>query len=143
MYVVFFFKQKTAYEMRISDWSSDVCSSDLLEALDRETREALADGFTAKAAIHPAQIPVINAALTPDAEQIAWAEAVLAALDGKGAGRLEGRMVDQPHRRSAIRILARAGRAIPCSRRPRTNSPFLWRRRVAPVARPAPSFRPR
>src|SRR3546814_7434033 len=28
--VVFFFKQKTAYEMRISDWSSDVCSSDLL-----------------------------------------------------------------------------------------------------------------
>src|SRR3546814_2371848 len=29
---VFFFKQKTAYEMRISDWSSDVCSSDLSEA---------------------------------------------------------------------------------------------------------------
>src|SRR3546814_9938702 len=29
---VFFCKQKTAYEMRISDWSSDVCSSDLLEA---------------------------------------------------------------------------------------------------------------
>src|SRR3546814_3098033 len=30
MYYFFFFKQKTAYEMRISDWSSDVCSSDLL-----------------------------------------------------------------------------------------------------------------
>src|SRR3546814_15628602 len=30
MFDVFFFKQKTAYEMRISDWSSDVCSSDLL-----------------------------------------------------------------------------------------------------------------
>src|SRR3546814_9120227 len=29
---VFFFKQKTAYEMRISDWSSDVCSSDLADA---------------------------------------------------------------------------------------------------------------
>src|SRR3546814_9007062 len=28
---IFFFKQKTAYEMRISDWSSDVCSSDLTE----------------------------------------------------------------------------------------------------------------
>src|SRR3546814_9070773 len=28
--VIFFFKQKTAYDMRISDWSSDVCSSDLL-----------------------------------------------------------------------------------------------------------------
>src|SRR3546814_5722482 len=30
MWCFFFFKQKTAYEMRISDWSSDVCSSDLL-----------------------------------------------------------------------------------------------------------------
>src|SRR3546814_1090905 len=30
MNVLFFFKQKTAYEMRISDWSSDVCSSDLI-----------------------------------------------------------------------------------------------------------------
>src|SRR3546814_6154527 len=29
MTILFFFKQKTAYEMRISDWSSDVCSSDL------------------------------------------------------------------------------------------------------------------
>src|SRR3546814_7471676 len=29
--MLFFFKQKTAYEMRISDWSSDVCSSDLVE----------------------------------------------------------------------------------------------------------------
>src|SRR3546814_5784189 len=29
LYYFFFFKQKTAYEMRISDWSSDVCSSDL------------------------------------------------------------------------------------------------------------------
>src|SRR3546814_4652300 len=35
--VFFFFKQKTAYEMRISDWSSDVCSSDLFggQALDQ------------------------------------------------------------------------------------------------------------
>src|SRR3546814_1911103 len=32
MRLFFFFKQKTAYEMRISDWSSDVCSSDLLYA---------------------------------------------------------------------------------------------------------------
>src|SRR3546814_8097828 len=33
-FVFFFFKQKTAYEMRISDWSSDVCSSDLLETAE-------------------------------------------------------------------------------------------------------------
>src|SRR3546814_8985975 len=37
----FFFKQKTAYEMRISDWSSDVCSSDLYELYGRQE---LADG---------------------------------------------------------------------------------------------------
>src|SRR3546814_1346858 len=34
---VFFFKQKTAYEMRISDWSSDVCSSDLHANMSRGT----------------------------------------------------------------------------------------------------------
>src|SRR3546814_7362449 len=33
MFTIFFFKQKAAYEMRISDWSSDVCSSDLRHAL--------------------------------------------------------------------------------------------------------------
>src|SRR3546814_17408076 len=34
VYLFFFFKQKTAYEMRISDWSSDVCSSDLRPAFE-------------------------------------------------------------------------------------------------------------
>src|SRR3546814_4007217 len=38
MYLFFFFKQKTAYEMRISDWSSDVCSSDLAAARPRADR---------------------------------------------------------------------------------------------------------
>src|SRR3546814_6902871 len=38
VYLFFFFKQKTAYEMRISDWSSDVCSSDLLHRL-RDCRD--------------------------------------------------------------------------------------------------------
>src|SRR3546814_3465675 len=37
---VFFFKQKTAYEMRISDWSSDVCSSDLRRASPPGSGEA-------------------------------------------------------------------------------------------------------
>src|SRR3546814_5848158 len=37
----FFFKQKTAYEMRISDWSSDVCSSDLKEDLKMTLGEVL------------------------------------------------------------------------------------------------------
>src|SRR3546814_10600145 len=50
---VFFFKQKTAYEMRISDWSSDVCSSDLdsdfarkfYESKTAPTRRALRELF--------------------------------------------------------------------------------------------------
>src|SRR3546814_15455383 len=37
----FLFKQKTAYEMRISDWSSDVCSSDLAVGIDGGTAQAL------------------------------------------------------------------------------------------------------
>src|SRR3546814_15735385 len=42
--LLFFFKQKTAYEMRISDWSSDVCSSDLaLHHVQQDARIALAD----------------------------------------------------------------------------------------------------
>src|SRR3546814_15502682 len=49
LFSVFFFKQKTAYEMRISDWSSDVCSSDLdriigdLADFTGEQREGLTD----------------------------------------------------------------------------------------------------
>src|SRR3546814_7121832 len=39
VWMFFFFKQKTAYEMRISDWSSDVCSSDLV--VDRGARFGL------------------------------------------------------------------------------------------------------
>src|SRR3546814_795361 len=41
---MFFFKQKTAYEMRISDWSSDVCSSDLGSTGDLHCRESTAAG---------------------------------------------------------------------------------------------------
>src|SRR3546814_1333209 len=56
--IVFFFKQKTAYEMRISDWSSDVCSSDL------EGAEAVAKA--AEAALGGIDILVNNAGLTRD-----------------------------------------------------------------------------
>src|SRR3546814_9922321 len=45
MYFVFVFKQKTAYEMRISDWSSDVCSSDLGRPAARQDGRAAARGI--------------------------------------------------------------------------------------------------
>src|SRR3546814_5808573 len=49
----FIFKQKTAYEMRISDWSSDVCSSDLDNVLLAEgfTDDEVHAGFTVYAAV--------------------------------------------------------------------------------------------
>src|SRR3546814_6091870 len=57
MKTIFFFKQKTAYEMRISDWSSDVCSSDLLLQLHPVTRHrfktaCVRGGDTDRAGIH-------------------------------------------------------------------------------------------
>src|SRR3546814_9496500 len=45
MLLCFFFKQKTAYEMRISDWSSDVCSSDLLDCWVEELQAAGVPGW--------------------------------------------------------------------------------------------------
>src|SRR3546814_4040947 len=44
LFCIFFFKQKTAYEMRISDWSSDVCSSDLRPLIVDAIEEARAHG---------------------------------------------------------------------------------------------------
>src|SRR3546814_6934856 len=46
--MVFFFKQKTAYEMRISDWSSDVCSSDLKAALHLEVKTSTVSRYIAQ-----------------------------------------------------------------------------------------------
>src|SRR3546814_4820758 len=45
-YIAFFVKQKTAYEMRISDWSSDVCSSDLIDVGGSQTLKADYDAHT-------------------------------------------------------------------------------------------------
>src|SRR3546814_12008082 len=47
----FFFKQKTAYEMRISDWSSDVCSSDLIHLIDQFYLVGQAQALGGRAAI--------------------------------------------------------------------------------------------
>src|SRR3546814_10539290 len=55
----FFFKQKTAYEMRISDWSSDVCSSDLFYRLAQifgSSDPIRAGEFMFPAAVSPAQV---------------------------------------------------------------------------------------
>lgn len=84
-----------------------------LEGLQAETRAALRDGFTAKIAIHPAQIEVIHEAMRPSDEEIETAQAIVAAFaaqPGTGTVGLEGRMLDRPHLRQAERVLERAGR---------------------------------
>src|SRR3546814_4507327 len=52
-FIFFFFKQKTAYEMRISDWSSDVCSSDLEIGPDFQSQHR--DSFRASLLIEPTE----------------------------------------------------------------------------------------
>lgn len=82
-----------------------------LEGLKAEAAEALRDGFSAKAAIHPDQVEPINAAFTPSAADVAWAKRVLAAFDaspGAGVASLDGKMLDRPHYKAAQRVLARA-----------------------------------
>src|SRR3546814_1777199 len=49
----FFFKQKTAYEMRISDWSSDVCSSDLQYDEENLVGQRMLDRFEARFGYRP------------------------------------------------------------------------------------------
>lgn len=81
--------------------------------LAAECAEAARDGFTAKMAIHPAQVPVINAAFTPSPEAIAEAEAIVAAFAGRddlGVVGVGGKMLDRPHLRRAEALLARIGR---------------------------------
>jgi citrate lyase subunit beta/citryl-CoA lyase len=70
------------------------------------------DGFSGMMAIHPAQVPVINAAFAPDEAEVAMARRIVAAFaaaPGAGALQLDGRMIDAPHLKQARALLARAG----------------------------------
>jgi citrate lyase subunit beta/citryl-CoA lyase len=76
-----------------------------------DCEEAERDGFTAKMAIHPAQVPVINEVFTPSPEAVAEAEKVVAAFKAAGDPgvlAIDGKMYDRPHLRLAERVLARA-----------------------------------
>lgn len=82
------------------------------EGLRQDTIEARRDGFSGRLAIHPAQVPVINEAFTPTAEQIEKAKAIVAAFaanPGAGAIGIDGNMFDRPHLIRAQALLARAG----------------------------------
>jgi citrate lyase subunit beta/citryl-CoA lyase len=77
--------------------------------LKRECEEARRDGFTGKLAIHPAQVAAINDVFTPGPEQIAKAQAIVAAFavqPGAGTVGIDGRMYDRPHLARANALLA-------------------------------------
>jgi citrate lyase subunit beta/citryl-CoA lyase len=83
------------------------------EGLRAETEAARRDGYTGKLAIHPAQVPVINAAFTPSREDVSHAEEIVAAFEAHphaGVLSVGGKMVDRPHLTQARRVLERAVR---------------------------------
>lgn len=82
-----------------------------LDRFTAEARQGLEFGFDGKTLIHPDQIAPCNAVFSPDATEIAWAEAVEAAFArpenaGKGAIKVDGRMVELLHLDQARRVLA-------------------------------------
>ncbi len=82
-----------------------------LDGLARYARAARRDGFLGMLAIHPAQVPLINAAFTPEAAEVAAARQVVAAFEAApdaGVISLDGRMLDRPHLLQARRVLALA-----------------------------------
>jgi citrate lyase subunit beta/citryl-CoA lyase len=81
------------------------------KGLKREAEAARREGFTGKLAIHPAQVPIINAAFTPSKAEIHHAEAVVAAFEANphaGTVSIAGKMADRPHLEQARRVLGRA-----------------------------------
>jgi len=78
------------------------------KGLAAECAAARRSGFTAKMAIHPAQIPVINEAFSVTGQELAWARKVIAAFaENPDAGTLalDGKMIDRPHLTLARRLL--------------------------------------
>jgi citrate lyase subunit beta/citryl-CoA lyase len=87
----------------------DIPNNDLLQ---REASQARRLGFDGKSALHPGQLGTINRVFDVTAEEIAWAEKVLAELDeaetrGKALTTVDGKLLDNPHRCAAERILKR------------------------------------
>lgn len=83
------------------------------EGLRVETKAAAHEGFTGKLAIHPAQVPIINAAFTPSDEEVKHAKEIVTAFEAQpdaGVLSVGGKMVDRPHLVQARRVLERANR---------------------------------
>ncbi|MCB1381820.1 MAG: CoA ester lyase [Notoacmeibacter sp.] len=81
------------------------------EGFEAECREAERDGYTAKMAIHPAQVAIINRVFTPSPEAVIEAQAIVDAFRAAGdpgVVGIGGKMYDRPHLRRSQRLLDRA-----------------------------------
>ena len=93
-------------DMVVTDFGDD-------ERFSREAAEARALGYGGKLCIHPAQVPLANAAFVPSAGEVDRARRLLAAYDaavaeGHAAIAFEGQMVDEPLARRARALVARS-----------------------------------
>ena len=82
------------------------------EGLRKAAVAARRAGFTSMVAIHPAQVEVINEAVSVSEEELAWSLRVIEAFDADpsvGVVGLDGIMLDKPHYTQAQRMVARAG----------------------------------
>jgi len=86
--------------------------------LGDEARAVRRLGFTGKAAIHPTQVPVIQAAFSPDDDEVAWARRIIEAYEANEGGVLlvEGKLIERPVIASARRTLAVASAVVRASR---------------------------
>jgi citrate lyase subunit beta / citryl-CoA lyase len=83
-----------------------------VEGLRSEARDARRMGYGGKIAIHPDQVAILHEVFTPSAQEIDWAQRVIATFrDNPGSGvlTLDGKMLDRPHLVLAQRLMARAG----------------------------------
>ena len=79
--------------------------------LAESSRQARAEGFSGRIAIHPGQVDTINAAFTPAPDEVEFAQRVVEAFSADvGTVALDGKMLDLPHLKQAQRVLALAGR---------------------------------
>jgi citrate lyase subunit beta/citryl-CoA lyase len=79
-----------------------------LTGITAAAREARAHGFDGATCVHPDVVPLLNAGFAPSAEELAWAERVLArAAGGEGAFQLDGKMIDAPIIARARAVLSR------------------------------------
>ncbi len=90
-----------AYGLACWGLAGSIAAVDDVAGFEHTVRAGRAMGFTGSVCIHPRQVPIVNRGFSPSAEELTWAERVVAADEaasraGRGAVLLDGRMIDRP-----------------------------------------------